>query len=322
MPGVSREQIDRAKEVNILDYILLHEPDNVKRIGNTHYLKDHDSLRISNGLWKWESQGIGGKNVVDYLIKVRGYDFVNAVRHLAGEDYSLPPPRSAPRRPSEPKAFRLPPRNNDNERVIAYLQERGIDKPLILDCIERGSVYESAQYHNCVFVGRDDAGKARYATMRGTFGDFRRDADGSDKRFGFILPPITGASETVAVFESPVDALSHQVLFPGFDGWRLSLGGTSLAALKNFMKRHGEVKNCIAYTDNDKAGEAAAVKIMSMEGITATRSLPSAGKDWNDALLSIRSKPSLIERLEAAKTKAAEQNSGIINQQRAALEWG
>jgi hypothetical protein len=158
--------------------------------------------------------------------------------------------------------------------------------------------------------------------MRGTSGDFRRDADGSDKRFGFVLPPIGGISDTVAVFESPVDALSHQVLFPGFDGWRLSLGGTSLAALTNFMERYGEVKNCIVCTDNDKAGEAAAVKIIGMEGITATRSLPSAGKDWNDALLSIRSKPSLIERLEAAKTKAAEQNSGIINQQRAALEWG
>jgi hypothetical protein len=45
--------------------------------------------------------------------------------------------------------------------------------------------------------------------MRGTIGDFKRDADGSDKRFGFILPPINGGSDTVAVFESPVDALSH-----------------------------------------------------------------------------------------------------------------
>jgi hypothetical protein len=43
---------------------------------------------IGNGLWNWHSHGIGGKNVVDYLIKVRGYSFVDAVRHLAGEDYS------------------------------------------------------------------------------------------------------------------------------------------------------------------------------------------------------------------------------------------
>ena len=38
MPGVTREQIDRAKQVDILDYILRHEANNVKRIGNAHYL--------------------------------------------------------------------------------------------------------------------------------------------------------------------------------------------------------------------------------------------------------------------------------------------
>ena len=50
MPGVSREQIERAKRVDILDYVLAYEPDNVKRVGGAHYLKDHDSLEISNGL--------------------------------------------------------------------------------------------------------------------------------------------------------------------------------------------------------------------------------------------------------------------------------
>jgi hypothetical protein len=70
--GVSPEQIARAKEIGIEDYILSHEKDNVKRVGRAYYLKDHDSLRISNGLWKWESQGIGGKTAVDFLIKVRG----------------------------------------------------------------------------------------------------------------------------------------------------------------------------------------------------------------------------------------------------------
>jgi hypothetical protein len=93
MPGVTREQIERAKEIGIEEYILSHEPNNVKRVGNAYYLKDHDSLEISNGLWNWHSHGVGGKNVVDYLIKVRGYDFVSAVRELAGDavhSYSVP----------------------------------------------------------------------------------------------------------------------------------------------------------------------------------------------------------------------------------------
>jgi len=317
MPGVTREQIDRAKQVDILDYILRHEPNNVKRIGNSHYLKDHDSFRISNGLWKWESQSIGGKNVVDYLIKVRGYDFVDAVRHLAGDDVPYMPITPKTKPPLKPKPlFALPPRNKSNERVITYLQERGIAKPLILDCIERGSIYESAQWHNCVFVGRDDNGKARYASLRGTLGDFKRDADGSDKRFGFTLPPFDPNSDTVAVFESPVDALSHQMIHPDFGGWRLSLGCTALAALTGFLERHENVTHCVVCTDNDDAGNKAAKKIGELDGITATRQLPPAGKDWNDAvkIMSVGSKPSLIGRLEAAKTEAAEHNaqSGAI----------
>jgi len=238
MPGVTRDQIDRAKQVEILDYIFRYEPDNVRRVGHTHFLKDHDSFRISNGLWMWESRGIGGRNVVDYLVKVRGFSFVDAVRHLAGDDlsYTYTTPKAKP--PPERKPFALPQRNNDNDRAIAYLQKRGIAERHILACIERGSVYESAKWHNCVFVGQDDNGKARYASIRGTAGDFKRDADGSEKQYGFLIPPISGDSDTVAVFESPVDALSHQTLYPNLDCWRLSLGCTALAALTNFLERH------------------------------------------------------------------------------------
>ena len=327
MPGVSREQIGRAKSVGILDYVLKHEPDNVKRVGSAHYLKDHDSLEISNGLWNWHSQNIGGRNVVDYLVKVRGFSFVDAVRHLAGDElpYGCAAPKAKPP-PNTKTPFALPPRNANNDRVVEYLQGRGIAKSLILGCISRGSLYESAQWHNCVFVGRDDDGKARYAALRGTMGDFKRDAEGSDKRFAFVLPPSDPRSDTVAVYESPIDALSHQSLYSGFGGWRLSLGCTALTGLIHFLERHKEVNHCVVGTDNDEAGNAAAAKIGKLQGLSSVRILPPAGcKDWNDALMSAgdRNKPSLIARLEAAKGTAAEQNAqGGKNQKRNALEWG
>ena len=314
MPGVSREQIDRAKQINILDYVLANEPYNVKRIGNAYYLRDHDSFEISNGLWNWHSRGIGGKNVVDYLIKVRGLSFVDAVRHLSGSDNpcNYATPKAKPH--SERKPFILPPRSNNNERAIAYLQNRGIAKPLILDCIKRGTIYESARHNNCVFVGRDDSGKARYASLRGLVGEYKRDVEGSDKKYGFVIPPISGASDTVAVFESAIDSLSHQSLYPSLNCWRLSLGCTALAALTNFLKRHDEVTNCIISTDNDKAGSIAAAKIAGIPELKVTRHLPLKGcKDWNDALMAVinETKPSLLGRLEAAKAAAAEMNSPV-----------
>ncbi|WP_417001303.1 DUF3991 domain-containing protein [Agathobaculum butyriciproducens] len=48
-----------------------------------------------------------------------------------------------------------------------------------------GSLYEDAVHHNCVFVGRDHTGQARYAGLRGTYDrdgkGFRGDVSGSDK---------------------------------------------------------------------------------------------------------------------------------------------
>jgi hypothetical protein len=291
MPGgVTREQIERAKEVQILDYILANEPHNIKRSGGEYRLRDHDSLTISNGRWNWRSRGVGCKTAtaLNFLIEVRGFTFVDAVRQLAGDSilsYHIEPQAKPP--PKE-KQFALPPRNKNNLRVISYLQSRGIAKPLILDCIERGIIYESSRYHNAVFVGLDENGNARYATMRGTLAEFRRDADGSDKRFGFCLPPQNAQSAAVAVFESPVDALSHQMLYPNFDGYRLSLGGTSLLALTHFLERHGEVTNCVICTDNDRAGEFAAAKIAELPGITTVRLHPRFGKDFNDTLQTVQ----------------------------------
>ncbi len=34
------------------------------------------SLKISNGKWIWWSRGIGGRSALDYLIKVKGYSFL------------------------------------------------------------------------------------------------------------------------------------------------------------------------------------------------------------------------------------------------------
>jgi hypothetical protein len=305
MPNnVTPEQIARAKEVNILDYVLSHEPNNVKRIGNTHYLKDHDSFRISNGLWKWESHGIGGKNVIDYLIKVRGYEFVDAVRHLAGEDYSATIPRSPPnsKPPPERKVFSMPPRNRDNERVIAYLQSRGIDRDVIHDCINRGALYESPTWHNCCFVGRDEHGKAKFAALRGTLGNFKRDADGSDKRFGFCLPPKNLPCNTLIVFESPIDLLSFDTLCKlGFiepvNGWRLALGGTSMVALTQFIESRmfsNPIANCVVCTDRDTAGDLAYSEISEKINIKVSRLIP-VGKDWNETLQKIRNEVNPLE---------------------------
>ena len=61
MPGVTKEQIAKAKEWDLLSYLQTHEPHELKRCGPREYCtRTHDSLKISNGKWCWNSQGIGG----------------------------------------------------------------------------------------------------------------------------------------------------------------------------------------------------------------------------------------------------------------------
>jgi len=265
MGQVTKDQIERARQVDVLDYILACEPDNVKRVGNEYRLKDHESLAFNEKGFYWHSQGFGAVTALDYLVKVRELKFTEAVEKLCGYSNSPISLQGKSKLPDRSN-LSLPLRNKDNRRVIEYLQSRGIDKPLILDCISRGDLYESLYRHDCVFTGRDENGKIRSATIRGTIGNFKRDTSGSDKKYGFTIPPDSNNADIAMIFESLIDALSHQTLYPEFDGWRLSLGGTSLAALEYFLEQHSEVKRCIVCTDNDGAGNLAAAKISELPG--------------------------------------------------------
>lgn len=313
MSSVSKEQIAAAKKVDILDYLERYEPKNLKKVGNRHILRDHDSFVISNGKWCWNSQKIGCNTAtaLNYLIKARGYSFVDAVRELTSGEVFIEPNASKAKPPPERKPFSLPPRNRDNLRVIAYLQSRGIDRQLILAAIGRGLLYESSVFHNCVFVGRDERGKARFAALRGTMSGFIRDEDGSAKSYGFRLPPdfgrqgeMTNQCHSVAVFEAPIDALSHATLCPHAKCYRLSLGGTALVALTRFLERHPEVEKIDVCTDNDEAGNLAAARIAAEfpnHGIT--RSLPPCGKDFNESLLQIQKNERLQDRSASRETR-------------------
>jgi len=323
---VTKDQLERARQIPVLDYVLLHEASQFKQVGRSYRLRTDDAFAVSESGWYCHKRGIGSRTALDYLVEIKGYGLIDAVCSLLNEKpfehsdvpdmqtYKSKPKARSPttpvkqsKPPPERMPFAPPLRYKDNKRVIAYLQSRGIDKDLILDCIKQGSLYESANWHNCVFVGRDENGKSRFAAMRGTTSAFKCDADGSDKRYGFILPPKNPNSHEVAVFEAPIDCLSHQTLckqgfIPPFDGWRLSLGGTSDLALIHFIKIHAEVTHCFICTDNDKGGNAIAKKIAEMPGITTERSMLAVDEDWNEKLQALQ---------KQERTKGRSLQSGI-----------
>ena len=77
---VSKAEIERARELDLLAYLQTYEPHELVRLSSAVYsLRSHDSLKISNGKWYQWSTGIGGISALDYLVKVQGMDFVSAV---------------------------------------------------------------------------------------------------------------------------------------------------------------------------------------------------------------------------------------------------
>ena len=259
----------------------------------------------SRDFWYWNSRG-KRINALDYLIEIRGYDFTEAVTRLTCEGI----PRASPYRPqSKPKPRKpaklyLPWPKKCATGYFKYLRKRGISTKVIQRCCALGLLYEGRYKPNknekkyvpvCVFVGTDVTGKPKYACMRGIYETLKKDVYGSDKCYSFCLPPEKPHSSQVAAFEAPIDALSHATL-QELDGWkwngyRLSLGGTSHVALFAFLERHPEIRRVDLYLDNDCAGLKNARKIQAMlrdnpgfKDIRVGVHPPREGKDYNEML--------------------------------------
>ena len=92
MRYIAAEDVAKAKEMDLLTYLRNYEPQDLVHVsGNTYCTREHDSLRISNGKWCWFSQGIGGRSALDYLIKVKGIPFTQAVEIILGREAEKPP---------------------------------------------------------------------------------------------------------------------------------------------------------------------------------------------------------------------------------------
>lgn len=295
---VTPEQIEKAKQMDLLTYLQSYEPGNLKKISHdTWCTKEHDSLKISNGKWHWFSRHIGGKTALDYLIKVKGISFVKAVEIITGYAAVLPPVYTGIEKPIESKKLELPLYNEDICEVRRYLKGRGISDTVIDFCHENKMLYEDAKYHNCVFLGYD-GNTPKYGAVRSTVSDFKRDLTGSDKRFSFFIP-AESKTQTVHLFESAIDLLSFASLEIRIKrNWRrddlLSLAGVYKTdkkqdiplALRTYLERHTGTKAVYLHLDNDEIGRMATKQITEAlsSQYTVIDQPPQSGKDFNDYL--------------------------------------
>ena len=212
MPFYDTETIERARRVDLLTYLQTCEPQELVHVsGNVYCTKTHDSLRISNGKWCWFSRGIGGYSALDYLIKVNGYSFLEAMKTITDRAAIRPPPFASVSKTEKPKHLLLPQAAPDNRAMMAYLKGRGIDQEILDYCVQTGRIYESRNkgHSNVVFVGFDKDGKARFGCLRGiSEARFHGDLSGSDKHFSFALPACV-ENPAVHLCECAIDVMSY-----------------------------------------------------------------------------------------------------------------
>lgn len=312
MAFYTEEQIQKVRSIDLMTYLQTYEPTELIHVsGNIYCTHEHDSLKInaSNGKWYWWSRGFGGHSALDYLIKVKGLQFLEAMKILSEEEPAISHYEAAnwsnPDSGREKKLL-LPERSETNHEVIRYLTGRGIDEDIIRECIDEGLIYESLPYHNCIFVGSDEAGRAAYAFYRATNGErLMGEAAGSDKRYAFR---IDCAGRIIHVFESAIDLLSYATLVKMRTGeWRaepmVSLGGVYApgtnsrqaklpVALENALQKQSQINTIALHLDNDFVGRSASENIaLQLRGKYQVRNDPPPyGKDCNDYLRHLQRK--------------------------------
>lgn len=293
MEEYTREQIQRADDTDL--YVFLSgRGEQFKRCGKEYRWLRHDSVMINKNEWYRFSQNKGG-HAIDFMKEFYGLSFAEAVKELLGEEGAGETNRRTAKEdacrqkvcPIPLPGLELPERNESCEIARKYLiEQRKLSKQLVDQMIAKGDIYESKNYHNVVFVGRDKEQNPRYAAMRGTDENrYRGEAKGSEKAYGF---GHIGTDEKLFVFESPIDLLSYITAVP--EDWGkhsyISLGGLNEKAMKQVYMEHKNIRSIYLCLDNDEPGNERCRQFVSMipEELCVFR-LEPAKKDWNECLV-------------------------------------
>lgn len=335
------EDVEEAKRISLMDYLSRHKPDmyaNIKRVGSQYIVKaryfgtkgyySSFSIKASTGDWWWHSKGLHGRNALDYLTKVEGVPFQQAIFELLGTseaDYEKgihavkklirehERERVQPVFPEmeheEPKQLFIPEKDDDTSVIRDYLVGRGIDPDVTEHFIRAGSVYQDRKYHSVCFVGYDRDGTPKIINQRGTKGSFKGNTKGSDRRYSFMQH--MDGERSVHLFEAPVDALSYASLMnrAGYDFRRfnlVSLSGISVTGegqeaklpvgVEEYLDRFPETNLVYIHFDNDGPGRNAGKSLseaLAKKGIGSVMQYPPEGcKDVNDYLMAVRERDS------------------------------
>lgn len=303
----TKTEIEEARSINLVDY-LLSRGENIKRVGSKgeYTLQEHDSMRINENKFVWNSQGING-NAIDFCMKYYNMSFKEAVSdllsfngHIRIDEYvttnakkTVEKKQSTKLLESEPIIKPIPyDLDSKTNRVYAYLTKtRQLDVEIVKKLIEDGSIAQDIK-GNVVFKIFDKYGNLTGAEITGTLTDNRYKQITERNNNGFILNPVDGQPQGAVFFESAIDLLSYYSLHPNAKALLVSMAGLKgKVILKTMQDYNIKPDLCYVSSDADEAGSKFAAKVVNEYGVSVYRVIDDKQfdkhkniKDWNDLL--------------------------------------
>ena len=296
----TEDQKRRASEVDLVEF-LRHQGEKLVRSGPEYRLTSDHSVTVRGNEWFDHAAERGG-GPVSFLQQFYNLSYPEAVTCLlGGEQGTVYVPASKEEPPK--KEFALPPASRNMRRVYAYLlKRRFLDRDVVNSFVRAGLLYESCEklrgreYHNAVFVGKDEKGVPRHAHKR-SINDigktFRINIESSDPRCSFHH---TGLSDRLYVFEAPIDLMSFLSRYPR--GWQehsfVALCGTAEHAMLWMLEQNPGIRSVCLCLDHDEAGIEASgrlAEVLHEHGYDDVRMIQPEYKDWNEDLKALRGLP-------------------------------
>lgn len=299
----TEEQKLRAANVDLEQFLLAQGEELVYRNREIRLRANHSVVIKGNEWFDFASRKGGGP--ISFVQTFYGLSYPEAVSCLLGGETGRAFEPAPPKKVEPPKPFELPPAHKNARQVFAYLvKRRNVSFDIVAAFVKAGLIYEDAEHHNAVFVGKDEHGVSCHAHKRSTNSTgktFRINVEGGDIRCSFHW---VGISNRLYVFEAPIDLLSYITLHP--DNWQrhsyVACCGTSLQPVEWMLEQLPQVTKTILCHDNDKAGwetTLRATEQLSPRGVEAIRDAPTR-KDWNEDLLEKRHQAQQQEEVVAS----------------------
>lgn len=290
---VSKDEVERANNIHVVDY-LESKGEQLEKEGKYYRHADHNSLVINeNGKWFWNSRNTGGYGAISFAREFYDLSFQNAVRDVNNQGISKEQSAERTRKQQESKKDFVYPSHyeSDTQKSIKeyLINERSLDAQTVNNLIDSGLIAEDKK-KNCVFKWKDRSQKIVGADRQGTIkmgnGKYFKQVVANSKEDGGFEFDV-GNPTKIALFESPIDAISYYDLHKPTDIRLKSMSGlkdrSAATSLKDLVKENSEkgidINKVIIAVDNDEAGNEFAKKWQNMIGISE-RHLPKS-KDWN-----------------------------------------